>query len=185
MSDYPYTSRDLLKQPEQYFYSALQGPAFLAGYLDARRTALDAISRFPEEKKPTPLARYPEPGAKIIDTADLLTALEAVPNTDWLDQLVQRFEVTKRLYERYDWRVRKGQGATDDLSLYARLAAVLANASEGGYRLKYLNTLLKLNDLLCSQTPEQQARVSGAMRTALSGEIECLERMLQSRGISL
>ena len=56
---YPYTSRDLLEQPERYMYSDCFGEAFVRDYLAARRTLLEeltdryaAAARAPEARQP-------------------------------------------------------------------------------------------------------------------------------------
>ena len=68
----------------------------------------------------------------------------------WLDHLVQRFEVTKKIYIKYLEGFRKGEGATDNLRLYWLLSLSLALCYNNTKNIKYLNTLLKISDLLCS-----------------------------------
>ena len=68
----------------------------------------------------------------------------------WLDRLIQRFEVTKKIYETYKPGFRKGFGRNDDLSLYFLLSLILSLRILKTRNYKYLNTLLKLNDLICS-----------------------------------
>ena len=165
MSVYGYTDRNLLGAREHYHYSRLQGPDFLTAYRDARRAGLAALP----DTAPLPLATtgtLPD-GTAPIGTASLLDALECDPVPDWIDRLVQRFEVTKRLYATYDARLRKGDGPVDDLTLYARLAALLARDTA---RLDRLNALLKLNDLLLSQPPAALSSVAGTLRGAVQAE---------------
>jgi hypothetical protein len=69
---------------------------------------------------------------------------------NWIDKLVQKFEVTKRIYTVYPSILKKGCGAYDDLTVYALLALLLALYYGRTGNLKYLNTVIKLNDLLCS-----------------------------------
>lgn len=68
----------------------------------------------------------------------------------WIDRLVQRFEVTKKLYERYPSGFRKGAGSLNLVSLYWLMALSLTLFYSKTKSLKYINTLLKLSDLLCS-----------------------------------
>jgi len=68
----------------------------------------------------------------------------------WLDRLVQRFEVTKRIWSRYLPGFRKGGGVEFDVSLYRRFALLLALAYARSEELRYLSTLLKVDDLLLS-----------------------------------
>ncbi len=69
---------------------------------------------------------------------------------EWLDRLVQRFEVTKKIYETYLVGFRKGRGSTDMVRLYWIFALLLTLYYSETKNIKYLNTLLKVNDLLCS-----------------------------------
>jgi hypothetical protein len=68
----------------------------------------------------------------------------------WLDRLVQRFEVTKRLYEKYPTGFRKGAGDFDCLWRYWMLGLALCICLAEERSLRLLNTLLKVCDLLCS-----------------------------------
>ena len=68
----------------------------------------------------------------------------------WLDLLVQRFEVTKKLYESYLINFRKGEGESNIVYLYEVFALSLMLFYNTTKNLKYLSTLLKVTDLLCS-----------------------------------
>jgi len=74
--------------------------------------------------------------------------MEHVKN--WIDKLVQKFEVTKRIYTTYPSILKKGCGAYDDMTVYALLTLLLALYYGKRGNLKHLNTVIKLNDLLCS-----------------------------------
>ena len=68
----------------------------------------------------------------------------------WLNALVQRFEVTKKLWSQYLPGFRKGQGVNDNLVLYQYFSLILAISYYEHSELQYLSTLLKVNDLLLS-----------------------------------
>jgi hypothetical protein len=97
-----------------------------------------------------------------ISTLDLLYALNAAllvgePDSNikyWLDKLVQRYEVTKKIYQVYQPGFRKGNGSANSIKLYWLLSLLLALFYAKTYELKYLSTLLKTNDLLCSISGE-------------------------------
>lgn len=93
-----------------------------------------------------------------VATRPLLLDLLSVPMAGgadkiWLDRLIQRFEVTKKLYTVYLPGFRKGEGAYDDLSVYRCFALALVLAYRQSHNLKQLNALLKVNDLLISLLP--------------------------------
>ena len=96
--------------------------------------------------------------AEAIDTERLLGALLAAQFgaahdgliKGWLDRLVQRFEVTKKIYITYPPGFRKGEGSNTSVRLYWLLALSLCLFFAQSRNLKYLNALLKVNDLLSS-----------------------------------
>jgi hypothetical protein len=73
---------------------------------------------------------------------------------EWLDRFVQRFEVTKKIYITYPPGFRKGEGANNSVRLYWLLSLSLCLYFAQTRNLKYLNTLLKVNDLLTSLPQE-------------------------------
>ena len=68
----------------------------------------------------------------------------------WLDLLVQRFEVTKKIYNNYTADFRKGNGKNDIVQIYWLFALSLTLFFCETKEIKYINTLLKVSDLLCS-----------------------------------
>lgn len=69
----------------------------------------------------------------------------------WIDFLTQRFEVTKKLYEIYHSNnLRKGEGKAENVRLYWLFSLLLTLYYSGTNNIKYLSTLLKVNDLICS-----------------------------------
>ncbi|UCV06670.1 hypothetical protein [Dechloromonas denitrificans] len=94
------------------------------------------------------------------------------PVKTWLDRLVQRFEVTKKLYATYPPGFRKGEGANTSVRLYWLLGLSLALFYARTRHLKYLNTLLKVNDLLASLPQEMFA---GHLSTGLMAVVFRIE----------
>jgi len=68
----------------------------------------------------------------------------------WVDKLLQRFEVTKKLYEYYLPGFRKGSGDNKLIPLYFYFAVLVSLIYLETRNLQYLSTLLKLCDLLIS-----------------------------------
>jgi hypothetical protein len=93
-----------------------------------------------------------------VTTQELLLGLISAQLTDtqsksagaWLDRLVQRFEVTKKIYDAYQPGFRKGEGSHYSLRLYSLFALALCLFYAQTRDLRYLNSLLKTCDLLCS-----------------------------------
>lgn len=132
---------------------------------------------------------------KSVSTLDLLQSLVAAQSTgmadirikEWIDRLVQRFEVTKKLYVTYPPGFRKGAGATSSVKLYWLFALVLSLYYVSSNQIKYLSTLLKVCDLLCS-LPEDLLLghlSSNLMRAILATEVVSIELLVEKKGIDL
>lgn len=126
-----------------------------------------------------------------VHTAQLLDALlECSPNDDqwlfWLARLVQRFEVTKKLYQFYPPGFRKGEGGHEDLANYRKLALLLTLGMVHSGSLVYLNALLKMNDLMLSSLQHTRWSQPALELLALltSAELKFVARLGLERGIS-
>lgn len=161
---YPYATGDLLSERNTYFYSAYEGPGFLGAWEDARVRVLERLAAPGDMPVPRGGAL---PDADGVEARALLERLLAGASGDegawaevrpWLDRLVQRFEVTKRIFESYDVSLRaRDRERFRDLGLYLRFAEVLEVAYERTAALPYLNALLKCADTLTAM----HARLSG------------------------
>ncbi|MCK0168417.1 hypothetical protein MWU52_12705 [Jannaschia sp. S6380] len=176
MSGYPYTDRDLLEDREHYHYSALGGPEFLEAWRTARERVRAGLPDGACARRGRD-AGLPAAEDAGIETDDLLSTLEARPDPAWIDRLVQRFEVTKRIHPRYDPGLRKGAGDYRDLTRYARLAVLLADGVGGGRNLPWLNALFKLNDLLISQPAARRYEVGADLARTIAAEIAAVDEM--------
>lgn len=132
--------------------------------------------------------------AESVTTLDLLHALIAVQLTNaqnantkvWLDRLVQRFEVTKKIYETYPPGFRKGEGVNTSVRLYWLFALALGLFYARSNEIKYLSTLLKVCDLLCS-LPEHllQGHIAEhGLSAVLATEIVSVQLLAEKKGVS-
>lgn len=128
-----------------------------------------------------------------VKSLDLLRALIAVqlvnldvlPIKVWLDRLVQRFEVTKKIYESYPPGFRKGEGSNTSVRLYWLFALALCLFYARTKKIKYLSTLLKLGDLLCS-LPENEVQENipeFGLQVVLAVEIASVQLLAQKKGV--
>ncbi len=91
----------------------------------------------------------------------------------WVDSLVQRFEVTKKIYEIYPEGLRNGKGRSDQVRLYWLFSLLLTLLYSKDKNIKYLSTLLKINDLLCSLSDNLLCHIPAkSMKLILLIEIE-------------
>ena len=69
----------------------------------------------------------------------------------WVDFLVQRFEVTKKIYHIYpSSNLRKGSGGAENVRVYWLFSLLLTLYYSDTQNMQYLSTNLKINDLICS-----------------------------------
>ena len=95
---------------------------------------------------------------KEINTQELLNGLISsllINNTHekekiWMDRLIQRFEVHKNIYDIYQPGFKKGYGQNSSVRLCWLFGFSLCLYYAKSSGLKYLNTLMKICDILCS-----------------------------------
>lgn len=212
---YRYTSDNWLDTPITYAYAEFGGSEFLAAYVRDREQAMarvgQALQNLPAVEMAQLLRRelLSQPNGscdgvailnelqidRAIDTAQLLNCLLTAQLADarepavtlWLDRLVQRFEVTKKLYARYEPGFRKGEGDTGRVALYLTLALVLCLRYHADGQLKYLNTMLKLTDLLCSLPVASYAPENLAVRLGLlvGTEVAAVQALASRKGVPI
>ena len=111
--------------------------------------------------------------------------LDNVINKIWLDRLVQRYEVTKKLYEEYLPGFRKGCGHNNSINIYWYFAVLLTVYYMQTNKIKYLNTLLKVCDLMISLPFNDLNRdiPKFGLDLVLSTEIVFVHKLLKAKGI--
>lgn len=132
--------------------------------------------------------------AQTIQTAALLGALLRALGTSgegpaahaWLARLVQRFEITKKIFERYEPGFRRGQGTAGCITLYLDAALCLSVAYGENGHLQYLSTLMKLNDLLLS-VPADMYDVAvdrAVLGMVAATEANAIAKLAQRQGVA-
>ena len=189
---YPYASGDLLEDRYTYFYSHYAGRPFL----DAWRAERDAVlAALPEPAPPPPGSPHPDIGRAVpVDTDRLLdhvfhalTGGDADDEVaDWLDRLVKKFEVTKRIHRAYG----PGFRAIDPddhrlMGRYVRLAEVFDAAWTGRGELTYLNALLKCMDTLAALHDRLDAAERARLARLLARERAHVEALADRTGAVL
>ena len=108
-----------------------------------------------------------------------------INNKIWLDRLVQRFEVTKKLYEEYLPGFRKGNGRNNLIKLYWLFAIVLSIFYAGTNKIKYLSTIIKVCDLITSLPFKDLSRdiPEYGLYLVLSTETLFVRILLKAKGI--
>ncbi|MBU0484995.1 MAG: hypothetical protein KKB30_10835 [Proteobacteria bacterium] len=129
-----------------------------------------------------------------VKTSDLLHSLVAIQLADiqdiktktWLDRMVQRFEVTKKIYESYSPGFRKGEGSNTSVRLYWLFALALSLYYAESNEIKYLSTLLKICDLLCSLPKNmlQEHIPRHGLPVVLATEMVSVQLLAEQKGVA-
>ena len=206
---YPYTEENRLIAQNTYMYSAFKGFSFFGDYFrdrkaflsdtnsdDADRDFLSVLAGlFDLQDEMTSIAPLAEFHPTLpVQTNKLLMRLlidfkskqdKVWAWTDWLNRLIQRFEVTKKLYPSYQPGFRKGVGIYNDLSLYVAFSYLLTNYCLSSPHLKTINTMLKVNDTLVSAKADLMlSRTLYAVSCfCISRELSVLTRLMKEQGI--
>ncbi|MGR3175978.1 MAG: hypothetical protein ACUZ8N_15480 [Candidatus Scalindua sp.] len=199
MSLYPYAEGDLLNNRNTYFYTSFEGRAFLDAWQESRDKIVTLYGQ--QEKCPKANASaLPEEllgeidRGEIVETGILLESLyvyltdEKEPQskaaTCLIDNLVKRFEVTKRIHSAYGAGFKPvDKKAYVDYGLYVRMAEVLECAYSIFKKLPYLNVLLKCVDTLCSISEDLNPNQRSRLGRIIAEERRHVKDLAQSRGI--
>ena len=163
--NYIYSSNNLLKFPNTYQYSEFQGKDFYQIYKKDRIKNLDILKKnFKklnyENKKNFKLndKNYQKDGK--LSLKEYLVYLynsncsELKNHIKTVDALIKRFEVSKKLFLKYDiYSLKKQSSKFDELILYPLFSLVLQKYyfdANDQNKLIFLNTILKVNDIISS-----------------------------------
>lgn len=103
----------------------------------------------------------------------------------WLRRLIQRFEVSKVIFESYMPRFRKGYGNSKDLDLYVLFSALLVNAYSCEPNLQYLSTLLKLCDhISCTDISTASSKLKTIFNEVLIAERSFIQSLALNHGVN-
>ncbi len=206
---YPYTAENRLDIPHNYMYAPYNGKDFLAAYVTDRRrrlalhlqgaicppqgtlkSALSTAARCNLEARPLDAFSQTECTPLQPLLASLLSALaagNAVAAHPWLIRVIQRFEVSKKLYATYASGFRKGEGDARDPARYVELALCLALGHSLTGQLQYLSTLLKLVDLLLSLSPDTLRPACPPERLALlvAAELDAVAALATEQEVTI
>jgi hypothetical protein len=102
-----------------------------------------------------------------------------------LNKFVQRFEVSKKLYQSYNLEFRSGSGSFEEIQTYWLFAVLLGLYHVKTKKLNYLNAFLKVSDLLCSISANIVLKEvpKNGMVLLLALELACTTSLAKSKGV--
>ncbi len=147
---YPFQGRNFFKNSETYFYADCSSPTYLEDYIEYRQAKILELTLLTQDN--------------IIDkfffthqceTSLLISEISIDVNngnTIKLDRFCVKFETRKKFYSNYDQTTLKPKSKKTNASFsaYVTFSECLCTAFEINKNLKYLSTLLKVNDAVCS-----------------------------------
>jgi|TARA_B100000446_G_C10504378_1_gene324395 hypothetical protein len=165
--EYSYANTDLLEFPQKYQMTPFEGREFLSSYEKNRQKILDKIKNNQTVNSLSHTLKLLQKqflidiksDQKIFVTSNQLSSIllrlqhqkETQQETKFIMALLKKFEIKKRIFSEYDHELKENSTDFKILTNYILLAAICAKKFQDNSNPKFLNTLLKLNDTICSQ----------------------------------
>jgi len=155
--NYKYTKKKLFEEIERYQFTPFYGEEFLDAYKESRTNILDKIKvqKFEIERifdsiyEKTDGQKHSE---VFVTEYELIKIIHHgfTENIKILNKIIKRFEITKKIFGKYDLMLDKNLSEKKSLRNYILLSIICLKRFEKDRNLKFLNCSLKLNDIICS-----------------------------------
>ena len=159
---YPYSNTDLLENPERYQFTKFMGEKFLESYFYSRKIILNDIGGKIDKKM------------NFSEIIDNLTNINNLENNEYnleklllkilsnnqnrneklneiIDIFLKKYEIKKKLVMQYDNDFHEKDSNYKNLRNYILLDLLCVIRFNETKNLKFLNTILKINDMLVTQ----------------------------------
>ncbi|MGG7147237.1 hypothetical protein ACQPVA_10575 [Clostridium butyricum] len=196
---YKYGERNLLEEPEKYFFSQYNGSNFVKAYFQNRLNMIEKLKSSNDYKIYNDLEQYLGENRKndivkvkneIISTQFLRVLLEEIINDNikdkkkYLDILLKKYEVTKKIFSEYDNNFKAISNEYNNIENYCLLSICCCFYYKKIRNLKYLNVSIKINDMLCSRGIIIEKNNILLASIAVKEEIECINQLFLEEGFS-
>ena len=196
---YGYTEKDLLDHPQKYQHSTFEGKSFISGYLNSRKNINKKIQN----------------NATIISVSDTLDLL-SIPYTETsirkndsffteefligflqdnrikenkiqiIEKLLKIFEIKKKIYSAYDFRIDKHSNDFSSLRNYILFSIICNKIFQMNKNLKFFNTTLKVNDIICSKINSiSDVNDLSLTYNAIKFELQQFEKLLEKNLVKI
>jgi len=157
-SPYKYSQRNLITNPETYFYSQYEGIQFLIQWQNDRK-------KFGTCQKDFQVEIFFSQPHNFISTSPVVVSSHFLndlyrqtmqgeisqKNKEVIDAVLKRFEITKKIFDTYSADIRPLSESSDlDINLYLKFGIVIEMMYTTTHELPYLNSLLKVMDIISS-----------------------------------
>ena len=189
---YDYCNRDLLVDSEKYFYSRFYGKEFLKAWKKVRLIVLENQDNEMLEKQMDDNISLQEfSNNSFIETSILLDYIlnsksDINLSEEYLRKILKRFEISKKIFDRYSLTFRAhDKKLNSNKMLYVKTSLAICRIYEKTKNIIYLNTLLKVNDILCSVfkqiVNDYEKKIIFAV---IRKEITFIEELMKKNGIN-
>ena len=157
---YPYTQNDLLKFPEKYQHSEFQGIEFLSTFKQSREDISIHISKNKSILQLLDVFTYLSESRTLFVQNDLchetsILLISCLMKDDYLndkkvilEKILKNFEINKKIFSNYEFFPFNHSENFSSIENYALFSLICAKIYDKSKNLKFLNTILKLNDIL-------------------------------------
>ena len=190
---YDITNENLLENPEKYQRFPFLGMEFFTDYIKKRISIIDTRKNISQKnilKFSDVIIPKNESSKENIITSQKLYEIynKILDNNEFkneLNKFIKKFEITRKIYEKYSNDMKLGIGSFHKLNNYVILSLCNLLAYEKKKNLKYLNTSLKLNDVICSTTNllDNDKETNELFVFILKKEIEYVNKLAIEKGV--
>lgn len=190
--EYSYTEQNGWDTPQHYQFSKYNGPGFIRRYRLSRTEIMEKILnevKIRDTNRPIISFFYNNKNASKTSKAIQIILVKIknkeniAKNYSILSRYVKKYEITKRVYSEYDEKLKPIGTACRNPLDYLALSMACLTFFEITKNLKFMNTALKLNDLLCSVLNELTENTERLMLHAcLEKELKLINEINKKRG---
>lgn len=193
---YSYCDRNLLENPEKYNFTKFQGKDFLIDYFNFRQKQIKKIENkininLNMDKIISELEVKKDSIQGIFLLENFLIEIIVGKNRNEkinvdIDRFLKKFEVKKKLAESYTINFIENDTEYGNLKNYLLLGFLVTLRYNETRNLKYLNVLLKINDMLITQIEQlKDEKDFFIFKKNLENEIDYVKKICEKKGIEI
>lgn len=193
---YSYCDRNLLENPEKYNFTKFQGKDFLIDYFNFRQKQIKKIENkininLNMDKIISELEVKKDSIQGIFLLENFLIEILVGKNRNEkinvdIDRFLKKFEVKKKLAESYTINFIENDTEYGNLKNYLLLGFLVTLRYNETRNLKYLNVLLKINDMLITQIEQlKDEKDFFIFKKNLENEIDYVKKICEKKGIEI
>jgi len=199
---YRYTRNNLLDIPQNYQMSSYEGPDFLISYQFSRKKIITELEKTPDFisfsnnffssqdiSDVYEIIKINKFSTNELYHSIIMELISNPKNTQTIpiiDKFLKKFEIRKRIFLNYDNEFNIIGDEFKEIQNYVLLSFMCLIRYQTTSDLKYLNTFLKLNDLICSAKKLIVNKIDISLfHYLLTSEMKYVLKLLDESGIWL